>query len=39
MIYRKQDAAIIEKNGVKMRIYNSKKQCPHAVVAYHININ
>lgn len=34
MIYRKQDALSIEKYGVKMRIYNSKDQCPAAAVVY-----
>jgi mannose-6-phosphate isomerase-like protein (cupin superfamily) len=34
MICRKQDAITVEKQGVKMRIYNSKDQCPQAAVVY-----
>lgn len=34
MIYRKENAINIEKNGVKMRIYNTKEQCPQAAVVY-----
>jgi mannose-6-phosphate isomerase-like protein (cupin superfamily) len=34
MICRKQDAITVEKQGVKMRIYNSKNQCPQAAVVY-----
>ena len=34
MIYKKENAVNIEKNGVKMRIYNNKEQCPQAAVAY-----
>ncbi len=34
MIYRKEDAVTVEKNGVKMRIYNNKGQCAQAAVVY-----
>jgi mannose-6-phosphate isomerase-like protein (cupin superfamily) len=34
MIYKKENAVNIEKNGVKMRIYNNKEQCPQAAVAF-----
>lgn len=34
MIYTKKDAVNIEKNGVKMLIYNSKQQCSQAAVVY-----
>jgi mannose-6-phosphate isomerase-like protein (cupin superfamily) len=34
MICKKADALNIEKNGVKMRIYNSKDQCGQAAVVY-----
>jgi mannose-6-phosphate isomerase-like protein (cupin superfamily) len=34
LIYKKQDAFTVEKNGVKMRIYNSNEQCPQAAVVY-----
>jgi hypothetical protein len=34
LIYKKEDAVLIEKNNVKMRIYNSKEQCPQAAVVY-----
>jgi mannose-6-phosphate isomerase-like protein (cupin superfamily) len=34
MIYKKENAAVFEKHGVTMRIYNSKEQCPQAAVAY-----
>ncbi len=34
MIFKKEDAVSIEKNGVKMRIYNSKEQCPQAAVVF-----
>jgi mannose-6-phosphate isomerase-like protein (cupin superfamily) len=34
MLYKKESTINIEKNGVKMRIYNSKEQCPQAAVVY-----
>jgi len=34
MVYRKEDAALIEKHGVRMRIYNSSEDCPQAAVCY-----
>jgi len=34
MVYRKNDAASIEKHGVSMHIYNGAEQCPQAAVAY-----
>jgi hypothetical protein len=34
MIYRKETAIEFEKQGVKMRVYNSREQCPQAVVVY-----
>jgi hypothetical protein len=34
MLYKKENAVNIEKSGVKMRIYNSKEQCPQATVVY-----
>jgi mannose-6-phosphate isomerase-like protein (cupin superfamily) len=34
MIYKKDDAVTLEKQGVTMRIYNSKEQCPEAAVVY-----
>ncbi len=34
MIYTKENAATIEKNGVKMRVYNNKEQCPQAAIVY-----
>ncbi len=34
MIFTKENAVTIEKNGVKMRIYNNKEQCPQAAVVY-----
>ena len=34
MVYRKKDAVLIEKYGVRMRIYNSSEDCPQAAVAY-----
>jgi mannose-6-phosphate isomerase-like protein (cupin superfamily) len=34
MIIHKKDAFEIEKQGVKMRIYNSKDQCPAAAIVY-----
>jgi len=32
MLYKKENAVNIEKNGVKMRIYNRKEQFPQAAV-------
>jgi mannose-6-phosphate isomerase-like protein (cupin superfamily) len=34
MIYRKEDTTEFDKQGVKMRVYNSKEQCPQAAVVY-----
>jgi mannose-6-phosphate isomerase-like protein (cupin superfamily) len=34
MVYRKKDAALIEKHGVRMKIYNSSEDCPQAAVCY-----
>ena len=34
MIYKKENAIEFEKHGVKMRVYNSKEQCPEASVVY-----
>jgi len=34
MIYKKEDAPVFEKQGVTMRVYNSKEQCPQAAVVY-----
>ncbi len=34
MIIKKTDAIEFEKQGVKMRVYNSKDQCPEASVVY-----
>jgi mannose-6-phosphate isomerase-like protein (cupin superfamily) len=34
MIYKKKTAAEFEKQGVKMRVYNSREQCPQAAVVY-----
>ncbi len=34
MIYKKEDAVLVEKNCVQMRIYNGKEQCPQAAVVY-----
>jgi mannose-6-phosphate isomerase-like protein (cupin superfamily) len=34
MIYKKEDALEFEKQGVKMRVYNSKEQCAEASVVY-----
>ena len=34
MIYKKENAPVFEKHGVKMRVYNSKEQCPDAAVVY-----
>jgi mannose-6-phosphate isomerase-like protein (cupin superfamily) len=33
-IYKKKDASAIEKHGVRMRIYNSKEDCPQAALVY-----
>jgi hypothetical protein len=34
MIYKKENATEFVKQGVKMRIYNSKEECPEATVVY-----
>lgn len=34
MIYKKANAPVFEKQGVSMRIYNGKEQCPQAAVVY-----
>jgi mannose-6-phosphate isomerase-like protein (cupin superfamily) len=34
MIYKKKDAPEFEKQGVTMRVYNTKEQCPDASVVY-----
>jgi mannose-6-phosphate isomerase-like protein (cupin superfamily) len=34
MVFKKNNALNIEKNGVTMRIYNDKDQCGQAAVAY-----
>jgi mannose-6-phosphate isomerase-like protein (cupin superfamily) len=34
MIYKKEQAIEFEKQGVKMRVYNTKEQCPQAAVVY-----
>jgi mannose-6-phosphate isomerase-like protein (cupin superfamily) len=34
MIYKKSNRVEFEKQGVKMRVYNSKEQCPEAAVVY-----
>ncbi len=34
MIHKKKDAVEIEKQGVRMYIYNGKEDCPQAAVAY-----
>jgi mannose-6-phosphate isomerase-like protein (cupin superfamily) len=34
MIYKKEDAPVFEKQGVTMRVYNSKEQCPQAALVY-----
>ena len=34
MIYKKDNAIIFDKQGVKMRVYNTKEQCPEATVVY-----
>jgi len=34
MIYKKQNAVEFKKQGVTMRVYNSKEQCPEASVVY-----
>jgi mannose-6-phosphate isomerase-like protein (cupin superfamily) len=34
MIYKKENALEFEKQGVKMRVYNTKEQCPEASVVY-----
>lgn len=34
MIYKKDKAVEFEKQGVKMRVYNSKEQCAEASVVY-----
>ena len=34
MIYKKENATEFEKQGVKMRVYNSKENCTEAAVVY-----
>ena len=34
MIFKKENAPEFEKHGVKMRVYNTKEQCPEASVVY-----
>ncbi len=34
MIYKKENATEFEKQGVKMRVYNSKEDCPEASIVY-----
>lgn len=34
MIYKKNTAIELEKHGVKMRVYNSREQCPEAAIVY-----
>ncbi len=34
MIYKKDKSIEFEKQGVKMKIYNSKEQCPEASIVY-----
>jgi mannose-6-phosphate isomerase-like protein (cupin superfamily) len=34
MIYKKENATEFEKQGVKMRVYNNKEQCPDASIVY-----
>jgi mannose-6-phosphate isomerase-like protein (cupin superfamily) len=34
MIYKKQNAVEFEKKGVKMKVYNTKEQCPNASIVY-----
>lgn len=34
MIYKKENAVEFDKQGVKMRVYNSKEDCPDAAVVY-----
>ncbi len=34
MVFKKENAAEFEKQGVKMRVYNSKEDCPDASVVY-----
>jgi mannose-6-phosphate isomerase-like protein (cupin superfamily) len=34
MIYKKENAPVFEKQGVKMRVYNSKTDCLEASVVY-----
>jgi mannose-6-phosphate isomerase-like protein (cupin superfamily) len=34
MIFKKEDSTEFEKKGVKMRVYNSKEQCPQASIVY-----
>jgi len=34
MICKKENAPEFEKQGVKMRVYNSKEQCPQVAVVY-----
>lgn len=34
MIFKKENAPEFEKHGVRMRVYNTKEQCPDASVVY-----
>ena len=34
MIFKKENAPEFEKQGVKMRVYNTKEQCPQASIVY-----
>jgi mannose-6-phosphate isomerase-like protein (cupin superfamily) len=34
MIYKKENAITFEKQGVSMRVYNNKEQCPQAAIVY-----
>jgi mannose-6-phosphate isomerase-like protein (cupin superfamily) len=34
MVYKKDNAITFEKQGVTMRVYNNKEQCPDASVVY-----
>ena len=34
MIFKKENAPEFEKHGVRMRVYNTREQCPQAAVVY-----
>jgi mannose-6-phosphate isomerase-like protein (cupin superfamily) len=34
MIYKRENATVFEKHGVKMHVYNSVEECPEAAVVY-----